>query len=98
QARKRLRRVESELARKSLDLDEPASASTSRTTGGSGVARVDKVVLKHNGEILKIRGVLESVEEELLRLLQRLADANTRDPILERVRERYSEGLDELRT
>ena len=85
-ARRRLRRVERDLAAMS-------QAGASTTDG-----RTEREVLARNAEIFRIRGALESVEEDLLRLLQRLCDVRTDDPTLLRVRDRYGEGLAELRS
>jgi hypothetical protein len=85
-ARQHLRRVERDLIAMS-----PAGAGT--TDGWT-----ERHVLSRNAEIFEIRDALESVEEELLRLVQRLSDAPTEDVTMLRVRARYEEGLAELRS
>jgi hypothetical protein len=85
-ARQRLRRVE-------RDLVAMSAAGAGMTDGWT-----ERHVLARNAEIFEIRDTLESVEEELLRLVQRLSDAPTDDVTVLRVRARYEEGLAELRS
>ena len=49
-----------------------------------------------HGEMLAIRATLETVDEELLRLSQRLADVDVAHPLLSRIRRSYDEALRQL--
>jgi hypothetical protein len=86
-ARRRLREVERGVV--ALGRDTLSSPSD---TG------IPEVPVRDNEtfEIFEIRGALESVEEELLRILQRLSDAEAGDPALLRIRQRYEEGVTNL--
>jgi Mg2+ and Co2+ transporter CorA len=86
-ARRRLRAIEREVFAFSRDASAEAADATAENMASS------------YREVLTIRGTLETAEEELVRLLQRLSDIEeAAGPRLARVRNRYEEGLVELRS
>jgi hypothetical protein len=55
-----------------------------------------EAITERQDEIVTIRATLETVEEELLRLIQRLSDPCGRSPAIERTVERYRNALAQL--
>jgi hypothetical protein len=53
-------------------------------------------ITRCHAELMAIRGMLEPIDDELLRLVQRLSDPRAADPVLERARQRYADARCQL--